>query len=283
MAGSAKELGYKSLYKYIGIEQLKKVLIDHKIRFTQPSAFNDPFELVPLLLVPKGTEPQGYRQYDFSLMATRRPVDIDRKTVDDMGWCHDRHSRELRQSVDQEIGFLCLSKTWKSLPMWAHYAEGFAGAVIEFDGSHKFFEWAFDVHYQYDRPIRDFELYQREPIPIAEMCDKSSEWKYENEVRLARCFSDCELSHYRSCPPIYVCELPPGCIIRVIIGERANQYVAKEVFDLIEHTEIAGDRAVINHWDFGLERMLFKVGPYKSGGKKVSSFAFRNYRHFPSL
>ena len=42
-------------------------------------AFNDPFELVPRMLIPKGTVPQGRRNYQFSLNTPRRPIDIDRK------------------------------------------------------------------------------------------------------------------------------------------------------------------------------------------------------------
>lgn len=52
-----------NLYKYVSIERLKGILIDHKIRFTQPGAFNDPFELVPLLLVPEDIVPQGIVQF----------------------------------------------------------------------------------------------------------------------------------------------------------------------------------------------------------------------------
>ena len=270
-----------SLYKYVTMDRLKKILIDHKIRFTQPSAFNDPFELVPILLIPKGSVPQGHRSYEFSLSAPRRPIDVDTTDAEDR--CSDHHSRDLRESLDREVGFLSLSRTWKSLSMWAHYAEDYTGAVIEFDGSHEFFEWTFDVHYSHDRPVRDLELYGRERIPISEMCNKSTEWEHEEEVRVARCLSDCELSCIRSGIPIYVSKIPHECIKRVIIGERVNQDGAKEVFDIIEHTDIAGDRAVINHWDYELQRMLFKLGPYESGGKKVSSFAYRFYRNFPSL
>ena len=124
------------LYKYVTMDRLKKILVDHKMRFTQPSAFNDPFELVPLLLVPKGAVPQGQRNYEFSLSAPRRPIDIDTKGAEDR--CSDDHSRDLRESLDREVGFLSLSRTWKSLSMWAHYADNYAGAVIEFDGSHEF-------------------------------------------------------------------------------------------------------------------------------------------------
>ena len=61
------------LYKYVPIGQLCNILLGHTIRFTQPGAFNDPFELVPRFLIPKGTVPQGHRNYQFSLNTPRRP------------------------------------------------------------------------------------------------------------------------------------------------------------------------------------------------------------------
>ena len=39
------------LYKYVTIDTLKKI-IGGSIRFTQPGAFNDPFELAPELHAP---------------------------------------------------------------------------------------------------------------------------------------------------------------------------------------------------------------------------------------
>ena len=269
-----------SLYKYVPIDQLKGILIDRKIRFTQPGAFNDPFELVPRLLVPKGAVPQGHRDYRFSLSAPRRPIDIDTKGDEDR--CNDHHSRELRRSLDREVGFLCLSRTWKSLPMWAHYADKFTGAVIEFDGNHDFFEWAFDIHYSHDRPIRDLALYWREEIPITEMCDKSVEWEYEKEVRLARCLSDCDLIKVDSGVPIYVADIPLACIKGVILGERFNQSEMIGVFRMIKDTEITGDWAYLDHWSYNLELRPFKLS-YPSGGKMASSIVFRNYRDFPNL
>ena len=168
------------LYKYISIERLKNILIDHTIRFTQPGAFNDPFELVPRLLVPKDYVAQGRVSYEFDIAASRRPIDVDYTKVDE-DHCSDHHSRELRESLDRNVGFLSLCKTWKSLPMWAHYAEEFSGAVIEFDGSHEFFARAFEIQYSRRRPIRELTLYLRERIPIGEMCDKSTEWKFEKK------------------------------------------------------------------------------------------------------
>ena len=50
------------LYKYVDIAGLKRIL-QGSIRFTQPSAFNDPFELLPEVVVPNDA---GEKQLSFS-------------------------------------------------------------------------------------------------------------------------------------------------------------------------------------------------------------------------
>ncbi len=58
------------LYKYIDLAGLKRILAG-SIRFTQPSAFNDPFELLPEVVVPNdATESQ--LSFSFDLQAQRR-------------------------------------------------------------------------------------------------------------------------------------------------------------------------------------------------------------------
>ena len=59
-----------SLYKYVKFEDLKRIL-DGSIRFTQPGAFNDPFEMVPELYVPEGSGIEKIA-IQFSVTAPRR-------------------------------------------------------------------------------------------------------------------------------------------------------------------------------------------------------------------
>ena len=103
------------LYKYVRIERLRNILIDHTIRFTQPGAFNDPFELVPRLLVPEGFVPQGEVSYNFSLAAPPRPIDVDYTKIDE-DRCHDHHARELRESLNCSCG---LSQSIKDMEIVA--------------------------------------------------------------------------------------------------------------------------------------------------------------------
>ena len=270
-----------NLYKYVCIERLKGFLRDHKIRFTQPGAFNDPFEMVPLLLVPQDIVPQGSRSYNFDLRTPRRSDAVVYARIDE-DRCSDHHSRELRQALDQEIGFLCLSRTWKSLPMWAHYADEYAGAVMELDGDHEFLDWAFDVHYSSHRPVRDYRLYLNAPIPIVELCEKSTDWAFEQEIRVPRALSDCQRVDNPRSPnyPIYVTEIPPECIKRVILGERFNEDEAFEIYRLAERADVMVSRSYVNHWDYNLG--LFGTS-YRKGDKIINSPSLRNPRDFPNL
>ena len=82
-----------SLYKYVKFEDLKRIL-DGSIRFTQPGAFNDPFEMVPELYVPEGS---GIEEIaiQFSVTAPRREPVIG-ALEDDFAsdYCSDQNSLE---------------------------------------------------------------------------------------------------------------------------------------------------------------------------------------------
>jgi hypothetical protein len=58
------------LYKYVDIAGLKRILAG-SIRFTQPSAFNDPFELLPEIVVPNDATARQLN-FSFDLRAQRR-------------------------------------------------------------------------------------------------------------------------------------------------------------------------------------------------------------------
>jgi hypothetical protein len=177
----------------VNIEGLKRILAG-SIRFTQPSAFYDPFELLPEVVVPDdATEKQ--LGFSFDVRAQRRkqpPGALDQ--VPDGCQASDAMSRDIVQQLNGLIGILCLSRVNDSLLMWSHYADQYAGAVVEFDGGHEFFDGQVDIEYRSLRPMRDVSAYVSppEPIPVAELCAKSEQWKYEQEVRVIRSLADCE-------------------------------------------------------------------------------------------
>ena len=227
-----------SLYKYVTFKDLKRIL-DGSIRFTQPGAFNDPFEMVPELHVPEGF---GSKEIDirFSVTAPRREPIVG--ALDDdfaSDYCSDQNSRRILDSLNQSIGILCLSKNGSSLLMWSHYADSYSGAVVKFDETHEFVSGHFDVKYSERRPKVDIASYTDvdEPVPIAELCVKAKEWEYEKEVRVVRSLADCKCVGAPSGFPIYVMDIPPDCIESVTLGERMPVCQQREIWESVRDME----------------------------------------------
>ncbi len=113
------------LYKYISFSNLKH-LLDGTIRFTQPKAFNDPFELLPEIHLIDDIN-------GFSLDVTAPPREgSPARLADDFESkkCNDIAARDVLNAVNDLIGILCLSRNSNSLLMWSHYADEYKGAGL---------------------------------------------------------------------------------------------------------------------------------------------------------
>ncbi len=247
-----------SLYKYVAMETLKKILECRAIRFTQPGALNDPFEMVPEIFAPEEMDKKEL-SISFDVLAPRRPetvigVDDD---ADPKGFS-DETSRNIRKLLDREIGILCLTRNPSSLTMWAHYANSYSGALLEFDSEHEFFQGAIDVEYKKERPKRNVTAYMDGRVPISELCVKSCEWEYESEVRIVRRLSDCRKDRHDDGFPIYVMDLPKDCITSIALGERTAVDDQRFVFTSIMNTTIALKLAAAANWNYE-----FRLEPVK--------------------
>lgn len=250
------------LYKYVPIKTLGKIL-EGTVRFTQPSAFNDPFELLPEVIVPNNT-PERRINVAFDLLAPRAatPEGIA-DTIPEGCTSSDPMSRDIVQQLNRSVGILCLSRVRDSLPMWAHYADQYAGAVVEFDGSHEALAQHFDVEYRKTRPRWHIDRYLTDkPIPLSELCAKSCDWAYEKEVRLARPLTNCEERGADARGfPICVGALPASAIKCVIMGERMPVEEQRNVFRRVMDTHISLSLAAVSHagYEFREERIKYNV------------------------
>jgi hypothetical protein len=223
----------------------------------------DPFELLPEVVVPIG-EPERPINIAFDIMAKRRiPPVGEVNNVPDGSSASDPTSRDIVQHLNRVIGILCLSRTLDSLLMWSHYSDQYAGAVIEFDGSHEFFAGQIDVEYRSLRPKRDLTVYlSGEPVPVSELCVKSKQWGYENEVRIIRRLVDCQM--FGADPrgfPIYVSNIPIAAIKSVVLGERTSVPAQREVYSLVKDSNVGLLMAAIDHsgYAFRYERIKYNV------------------------
>ncbi|MDF2529552.1 MAG: hypothetical protein K0Q57_432 [Gammaproteobacteria bacterium] len=236
------------LYKYVTVDVLKHIL-NGSIRFTQPKGLNDPFEMLPELYTNNSDLKE--LNFGFSLDSRRREI-IPGLLADDFksDHCHDISSRHIINNLDDKIGILCLSKKFNCELMWAHYAQEYTGAIIEFDENHEFFNGQFDVKYSKYRLKLDLDQYlkEKEPVPIAEFCVKSLKWEFQEEVRIIRSLEECQKqeikieNHY-----LYTKNIPIECIKAVVLGARVSDANMSEIFNLVRNSHIGLSLATVSH------------------------------------
>lgn len=246
------------LHKYVTIDILKEI-VGGSIRFTQPGAFNDPFELVPELHVPE-TENKNLN-INFDLKAPRRNPPVGELPDNFRSeFCSDLNSREILQELNNSIGILCLSQAYNSLLMWSHYADEYKGAIITFNKDHDFFKGLIEIDYREKRPIKDVSAYidSAEPVPISEMCVKPKDWQYESEVRIIRNLRDCVKVADGEKYPIYVMSIPIECIKSITLGERTPVIQQREIYELIKDSDISLFLAAVANWQYQFRDEIIK-------------------------
>jgi hypothetical protein len=274
-----------SLYKYVSIDGLKRIL-GGSVRFTQPGAFNDPFELLPELVIRKNHQ-DACTSINFDLLAARRiPPVGEVENISDQHTSSDLTSRNIVKDLNKAIGIFCVSKSSNALLMWSHYADQYSGAVIEFDGSHEFFNGQIDIEYRECRQKKDFDSYFTEPVPLAEICVKSIDWQYEKEVRIIRKLSDCLNTNTKDQRgfPVFVQNMPSSCIKTVALGERTSVLHQREAYSIVRNTEIGLSLSALDNNGYTFRREIVKYsGPLSLGiGPTVSPRTAHIFSHLDS-
>lgn len=197
-----------TVYKYVVPDRLD-VLQHARIRFTQPAALNDPFELRPYFEVfvnegelldhmarhPVDLTPHLLEAYEAAPLEDRAGLSPDEWLAAMRVLLESEQGREvygetlglllgavreatptLRERVYAEFGERCGILSLAEAPdvdlMWAHYADSHRGFVIGFDEAHPFFD-------RQRGPDDDFfhlrRVIYREPVAYASLADLDGE------------------------------------------------------------------------------------------------------------
>jgi len=240
------------LYKYLTPARLD-VLERRVIRFTQPAAFNDPFEFKPCIESAASQDHlRAYVEQNFDEILNRElkeyPI-LSRLPPDE-------HAVELLRSLKScipslfkmlearflpgvstavnsalsaNLGVLCLSEIRDSLLMWGHYTDNHQGFVIGFDQNHPFFsvrrgpedEFGFlrQVKYRRSRP----RVTLADTTGTEWFETKSDEWAYEKEWRMMRVLQDAEFRLKAVPHPICLFSFPADAVVEIVVGLRSPQ------------------------------------------------------------
>ena len=235
-----------TLFKYVSDSPkvVDSVFRDHKIRFTQPAALNDPLEFNPAIRF--DSEDDNYKRYKCGSVT--------------MPSRQDWEYFNLIEPKINKFGILSLTDNPYSFEMWCHYANGHKGFLIEFkipdktkptlqllEGTnlrvHKV-KYVKDYMINLDRLCRGGNRIPFHRIRDAIYLRKSKHWKYEREYRIVRQLADCDTyrhtakrTSYRD-KRIYLFPLSLNCISNVIFGINTSQRVKRKIIESCRDTKI---------------------------------------------
>ncbi|MXS83744.1 DUF2971 domain-containing protein [Nitrosomonas oligotropha] len=202
------------LYKYLS-EDRCDVLENLKIRFSQPAVLNDPFEAYPV-----------FHTNELTISET---------------------SEEFMAEVNQKVGVLSLSRNYKNLLMWSHYASNHRGYVLGFDESHDFFQLINEeneimspnkITYSSMRNGMKQEL---KDIQKKFLLEKSIDWAYEEEIRIFKHFEYADEIKDNREYPIYLFNVPRESIKCIYIGANAQSSLKQNIFSAIRRHRLNTD------------------------------------------
>ncbi|WP_081863147.1 DUF2971 domain-containing protein [Azospirillum argentinense] len=276
------------LYKYFGDE--RSDFFNHRlIRFTQPTALNDPFEALPSFNGALDEDVISDIKYGRVGNKTKKAIATSDESVTDSrvrelrrklkrmsnreraqfaermsaSYQHEGWEARFKGKVSEytkTIGMLCLSEKRENLLMWSHYANCHRGFVVEFNGDHQFFKRGTEneyynikkVLYSKERPSRSF--FNMTYFDV--LFTKSIDWSYECEWRMIAPLAHADKEPNQDNPLLYLFKVPADCITGVVIGARSAQILSDIIVRSIqsdaELSHVSVNRARVHETDFAV-------------------------------
>jgi hypothetical protein len=204
----------QSLYKYrMDDEDTEKIFTDKTLWFSHPNAFNDPFDCWANI--------QALDKKKLSnTLVQRNGIDATRAHLIKEGLKKFTHY-DLKRGVDtvlNEVGVCCLSLNCGNILMWSHYAHYHQGLCLEFNilQDPNLFCLTLPVKYvdsmpEYYYPVDNDDIIYKIIQP------KSTEWKYEEEIRVVKLRSEIEKNGSQAF------HFNPNALRKIIFGCKAHK------------------------------------------------------------
>ena len=205
---------YRSFDSDLARQSVENIILNNRLYWQSPSAFNDPFDCQP--------------NFIFGETSVQRSAFARRAVRANQDGLTQRHMRRAKKRIIaqrparynqqmlslafaewmKESAVACFSRIRDSELMWAHYAASHQGLCFEFTEIIPNF-LAYDVQYCTERPVVNLTRWQYDQTFIEGLLTKSSAWSYEQEQRMI---------DYRK-PPGYRL-FPARALTGIILGAR---------------------------------------------------------------
>jgi len=261
----------KRIYKYFPPERID-VLDNGLIRYTPPSAFNDPFdsrpgisayaskeEVVTLIRSIRKTKSptakietakgrKGAIRFFLTRLIENNPDMSDAHCLDFFESAQLIFKKFNMDKIDNEVGILSFTEIPSSLLMWSHYAAAHSGFVLGFDTNHKYFCSPVSPDQQEHKLKQVVYRSARRHVHIKDVdledvfLTKSIEWAYEREWRIIDNLSKAEKIIPMEPYSIHLFNLPLDAICEVIVGARASKEFKELLWKTMKSKDAIGKR-----------------------------------------
>jgi hypothetical protein len=253
------------LYKYRNWndEYHKNLLIKNELFLSPPSLLNDPFDtrIYDNYIKKLKTKEQKENYINESIQKNLKyflenNISIDEgrkileKRVEDSLYYQVRSEVIYNEIFDKGTGIACLSENWNSILMWSHYADNHKGYCIGFDEKWIRFCQKFGkvmrVEYtdKYPEPIKTSK--ENELTFEQKYFYKSSDWKYEEEIRLVNIYNNENPNRIEILENKYIKE--------VILGLNTPEEHKEEIISYAKNKNIDVWQTMKGDFEFKIER-----------------------------
>jgi hypothetical protein len=266
-----------NVYKYLSPER-RSYLSNELLRFSQPDALNDPFELLPTISredaahilqtyisMPK-SKPKFSGSRSERRAAERANASADRKVAkhlkENSDLIREKFFNDAKIALNSKIGILSLSRRWDSALMWSHYTNSHTGFCVGFMKDHPVFKHRGNPvdptrrmnPVQYSNQRIPVSLTPGKPIDMKVIYTKSTDWSYEQEERLVAVLSDAD--NRLAAVPYDIClfKVPHESISDITLGLRASPDMVAEVKELGAKVGFNVYQAILSEHSFNVER-----------------------------
>ena len=225
------------IYKYISFDIGKKALEHSTIGFTNPLAFNDPYDCWARL-IDFSDLPEDYRMRLIDLYYGHFDEANKRAMLEHMHKTPDEVLTKLlsTQGMSNEVvnrGVSCFSRNYNNILMWSHYAASHTGICIGFNLEKLFLniseispeKMMLLVDYKDELTPLNYYRHKRESI-VRWLKTKAKCWAYEQEIRIV-------MNHLNfNLDTKFIQEIHRDCFHSVYFGTRMAQPHKDEIAQL---------------------------------------------------
>lgn len=252
-------MNIESGYKYCALtEYALENIREEKIAFTHISMLNDPAEAIVRM------------KFDDDTRAYFENIGME-DTLKNIELCEDAKS-----AIEKEFRILSLAKNECCQLMWAHYSAEHQGICIEYDMNdiYSISDDVCDIYYSDDIPTFKDDIKNI-------LFHKSSEWKYEEEIRAIYHIKEADLikSKFEEC--FNFLNHPERCSQKVL-SDCNNQIIEapkivikkcriKNIYFGVkaDKNSINQVKEIVKNKDIGIYKMRFMDNSYKMGSQRI--------------